>query len=519
MSRIYSDKLHRLIRSLSPSEKRYFQVYISRREEQDNKYRLLFEALSRAAQYRPERIIKKVYGTDTADVHRYTVLKGYLYDLILRVLQDFDEKNNVESRLNRLLQSVAVLYRRSLYDDCQELLHRAGKVARQYEQFGHWIEIIAWKKQLAYITMDVDFLHHHLAALDQEEATVLACLSNLVDYRRAFFGMYTTIKREASSRSEERTNRLQAVLAGADFDNPDSAQSHRARVLYYRTLNLHAYASQDINAFYSTGRFLLQLIENQPHFLKENITDYIAALSNYILACGLRQHYKEVDECLYKLKNLTPITEDDRRKIHHLYFTNRLAMCHFTGAFEAALQDVEQCESEAHVLYADETHMIHFGLQYAYIYFGCANYDEALNQLNRWMNQPRTVAREDLQSLARILNLILHYELGNTVLLEYLMRSAKRFLQRKNRFLELERRFLALMRDLLKAHDQTEKIKYFEQIEAEWAQLPGSKVISQTFDMESWFESKIKKRPFAAIVQRKWANRRTQKKSQPTDNQ
>jgi hypothetical protein len=504
MSRTPSDKLHRLIRSLTKTEKRYIQLYMRKREDHDARYQQLFGVLAQMPEYKPDRVKKKVYGADTAEDKKYAVLKSYLYDLILRALQDFDEGGSVEIRLNRLLQSVAVLYRRSHYDDCADLLQKAARLAKQYEQFSHWIEVIAWKKQLAYVTMNVDYLNTHLENLNQEEVQVMAQLQNLAEYRRAFFGMYTTIKKEAVQRREDQLARLQSVLMTTDFEDANSARSHRARVLYYRTLNLHAYAKQDLESFYETGSILLQLIENQPHFLKESLTDYIATLSNYILACGLQQRYEEVQECLQKLRELVPNTADDQRKIHYLYYTNRFAMCHFSGQFEAARADITICEAEAAELPHLERDTTHFSLQHCYSCFGCADYDAALDHLNDWLNQPRTVAREDLQSLARIVELILHYELGNHVLLDSLLRNTRRYMQQKNRFLELEKRFMLMMKQLVKAAATVEKVAIFRQLQSEWPQLPGALVIGQTFDVASWLESKVNHQSFAAIVQQKW---------------
>jgi hypothetical protein len=504
MTKVPSDKLHRLIRSLSSAEKRYFSIFIRSKPDRDSKYQKLFSMLARTEVYRSERVKKKIYGSQVSEAKKYPELKAYLYDLVLKCLQSFDEQQSVEYKINHFMQSVMALYRRGHYDDCRELLQKAAKIARQHEQFARQLEIIAWEKQLAYTRMDVDYLHTRLEALNDEEQRILANLQNLSLYRRAFFGVYTTIKKEALHRSEDRLTQLRALVSGPDFEDPDRTRSQRARVLYYRALNLYHYAAQDTEAFYLTGKILIELLENQPLMLQENLSEYIAAMGNFILACGLQQHYSEVRQSLQKLRALKPITEDDRRKIHQLYYTNRFALCQYTGEFEEGRAEMIRCEQEAARLNANGYKPPNFSLLYCSICFGCADYDAALGHLNHWLAQPRTVAREDLQSLARILALILHFELGNFVLLDSLLRSAERFMKQKNRFHELEKRFLLLMRDLTRAANAKERIPIFQKIKEEWADLPGAKAIEQTFDLESWLESKISNQSFAAIVRRKW---------------
>jgi len=511
MAKTPSDKLYRLVRSLSPTEKRYFRIYIGQKSEGESQYQYqqLFEAIAAMEVFDEAALKCKIYKNQPPEGKKYSELKAYLYELILKSLQSFDEQQSVEYRLNHLLQSVAVLYKRGHYDDCHDLLHKAAKLARQYESFTHLLEVIRWEKQLAYTRMDVDFLHKQLEQLQFEEDRVLEQLRNSADYRRAFFQVYTTIKREAQQRGFDRAARLQSLVNQEVFEDPDQAKSHKARVTYYRTLNLYHYAALEYDQFYETGKKLIDLIESQPHFLRENLSDYIAALSNLILSCGMLQRYDEVRVCLEKLRNLKPITEDDRRKIHRQYFTNKFALCSYTGEFEEARQEMERCLQEAAGFDSHDYETASFYFQFCTICLGCGDYDRALEYLNEWHNQPRSVEREDLQSLARILALILHFEMGNNVLLDSLLRSATRFLQKKNRLYGLERRFIQFMAELTRQPGLREQQVVFQKMRSDLQELvssPAAKTVLQTFDLEAWLDAKIKGQTFAATVAEKWSN-------------
>ena len=514
MAKTPSDKLYRLIRALSPSEKRYFRLFMGQKAEGESKYqyRQLFEAIAEMAEFDEELLKQKIYKNQPPEGKKYSELKAYLYDMVLKCLQSFDEQQSVDYKLNHLLQSVAVLYKRGHYDDCRDLLYKAAKLARQYESFTQLLEVIRWEKQLAYTRMDVDFLHKQLEQLQFEEDRTLEQLRNAVDYRRAFFQVYTTIKREAQQRGYDRMALLQSIVNQESFDDPDRAGSHKARITYYRTLNLYHYATLEYDQFYETGKKLIALLESQPHFLRENISDYIAALSNLILSCGMLQRYDEVQTCLEKLRNLTPITEDDRRKIHRQYFTNKFALCSYTGEFAEAKQEMERCLQEAAGFNSHDYETASFYFQFCTICLGCGDYDRALEYLNEWHNQPRSVEREDLQSLARILALILHFEMGNTVLLDSLLRSATRFLQKKNRLYDLERRFIHFMSELLKQPSTREQKVVLQKMKAdlqELALLPEAKTVLQTFDLAAWLDARIKGQTFAATVAEKWRKDKT----------
>jgi len=282
MSKTPSDKLYRLIHSLSPAEKRYFRIFIHGKTERSSKYLHLFEQMDAQNAFDEVSLKSKIYNHPAPGGKKYSELKSYLYNLLLKSLQAFDEQQSVQFKLNELMQSVVVLYKRGHYDDCRDLLQKAAKIALQYEDFGSQLNIIRWEKQLAYTRMDVDFLHKKLEQLQYQEEQALQHLRNTSEYQKAFFQVYTAnFRREAPQRNERRTALLHDLIGQGDaFSDPDRATSHKSRVAYYRTLNIYYYATAQYEQFYESGKKLMHLLESQPHFLKENLADYIATLNN-----------------------------------------------------------------------------------------------------------------------------------------------------------------------------------------------------------------------------------------------
>ena len=507
MSKTPSDKLHRLVRSLSPAEKRYFRIFVKGKPGVDTKYTQLFEALAGDEQFDEVKWKTIIYKSQEVGSKKYSELKAYLYELVLKCLQNYDELHSTHHRLNQLLQSVAALFKRGHYADCRELLAKARKLAQQHESFVHVIEIVRWEKQLAYTRMDIDFLHKNLERLQDEEARALEQLRNASHYRRAFFQAYATIKKDPLQRGPDRVARLRQLVEQEAFSNPDAAVSHTARVLYYRTLSLYYHTALEQEKFYETGKTLIALQESQPHFLRQNLSDYIAALSNQILACGLLRKYEEVRECLRKIHGLQAITEDDRRKIHRQYFSGFFALCTYTGEFGDAQREMARCLREAERFDPHEYETGSFYLQFVPISIGCGDYDTALDHLNHWLAQRRTLGREDLQSLARILSLILHFELGNFLLLDSQLRTAARFLKRKNRLHELERRFMHGIFEAIKLPDARGQREVFAKVKNDLqpkAEEPETRALLQTFDLLAWLDSKARGQAFAAVVREKY---------------
>jgi hypothetical protein len=114
--------------------------------------------------------------------------------------------------------------------------------------------------------------------------------------------------------------------------------------------------------------------------------------------------------------------------------------------------------------------------------------------------------RQDIQGMARIFNLILHYELGNSDSLEYFVKSTYRFLLKRNRLYKVESIVLNYLRKNANLFSQREVIESFKKLREELVPLsqdPFEKKAFEEFDLLSWLESKIEKKSFGEIVRSK----------------
>ncbi len=515
MSKTPSDKLFRLVKSLTRQERRYFILWAQGKAESTSRYAQLFELIDQAQVPDDPGFCQKIYPEEKVAGTKYSELKAYLYDLILAALQDFDAPSTVDYRLRHLLQSVAVLFRRGLYGDCRELLAKARRLALRYENFAAQLEIIHWEKHIAYALSDMDLLAREIQRIDYEEDVCIRQIQNLADHRRLFLKIWTSVKTEAAARGEDRLEKLRRLADDPLLQNFDDALSHMARVLFLRSKTIYHYLSLDYPAFYEDGQKLLLLQESKPWLLTENLGEYIASLSNFLLACGLQQRYEEVGETLEKLRGLRPVAHDDRVKIRRQYFSGKLNLCVFTGRFEEGKAEMERLFMETDAADRPFFESASFQFQFFSVAFGCGDFPLALDFVNKILGRHKTVERQDLQSLARTLNLLVHFEMGNMELLESLLRSSARYLRSRDRLFKMEKIVIRFMAELLRATSKEELLRVFKK-ERE-ALLAGSgspvgRILLEYFDFESWIDSKISGKSFAETVRKKAAKLSVRKK-------
>lgn len=501
MPKTPSSKLYDLIKSLSGSEKRYFKLSV-RGDERDNKYLRLFEAIEKQDEFDEESLKQEIYGNEPIESRKYSELKSYLYDLVLRALQQYDEKGSIDARLKAYLLDIRVLFKRSHFGECFERMQKARKIALKYEHFTALLELLQWEKKIAYAQTNIARLDRELHRIREEEQHYLHQQELIAKYRNLLLELLIALRKDASQRSEVQAARLKTLMEDPLLKTQPAGTSYHAQVLYYRIHGVYYYSQQNFQKFFESSKTLLEFMDSQAHFLKEDVSEYISALYNFIFSCGWLKAYKELESGLDKLRNVSPITLDDELKVHRQYYMAKFSYCILKGDFaegkKALVTHQRALEKFPDPAFRKNT----FFFQYFYIHFGNGNYEEALNNLNDWLNLTGSIERKDLQSLARVLNLILHYEMGNSLLLDSLLRSTYRYLRKQERMFKYEQLMLNFFRSLGRIAGRSEIKKVFLQLKEDLQSvfdLPSEKPMLEIFDIQSWVESKIKQKDFAEV--------------------
>ncbi len=505
MSKTPSRKLFDLVKSLSSAERRYFKIFINSKDPASNKYVRLFDAVEALDVFDDDELQRMVYGDEPVETRKFSELKAYLYELILRSLQSFDEKTSVDYRLKNMLLGVRALFKRSHFDDCHDMLKKAKKLALEYENFNSLAEILEWEKRIAYTQTDIAFLDRELNRITKEERSYLEQLANISAYRSIFFKMLVSVRKEVS-RNEKQREELSVLMEDSLMSDDVQARSHTAKMLYYRISSIYFFSVSKFEEFYQASKTLLALMEKRPALLEEDVSEYISALSNHVISCGRVGRLAEVRETLEKLKKVKPLTNDDAVKIHRQYYQGKFRLCINMGEFGEGMRELQQHLKEVKEFDAQQFIKNSFYLQYFCIYFGAGEYEQALDSLNDWLKLSGSVERKDLQILARILNLIIHYELGNTLLLDSLLRSTYRYLNKENRLSAFERKIMEFIKETGKPHSKTEMKQLLENLKSDFEQLSRlpSFGVFQLFDIMSWLDSKISGKTFADVVKERY---------------
>jgi hypothetical protein len=176
-----NDALFVLIKSLTKSEKRQFNLYVGRLGGNiDAKFFSLFKFLEKLKAYDEKIIIK----SGIVSKQQLSNLKAHLYKQILISLRLNPAHKNIRIQIREQLDFATVLYQKGLYKQSLKLLDKAKNLALENEEKNIAYEIVELEKviETQYITRSLsnraDQLSIQAKTLSQQNV-IASKLSNL----------------------------------------------------------------------------------------------------------------------------------------------------------------------------------------------------------------------------------------------------------------------------------------------------------------------------------------------------
>lgn len=505
-----SNDLFQLIKSLSKQEKRYFKLHAGRHViGQQNKYVILFDAIEKQQQY-DEAQLKETFKGE-AFTRQFHVVKNYLYHLILDSLRNYHESKSGD-KFYSWMRNARLLFDKGLYDQSAKALQKAQKLADNDENFLQLLEVYRWKHQMMHSQNQFDALEVYVNQGIKEEFEVLEKYRTLLEFQALNDRVFIPYWRTGAIRNEEEKQALEALFERPIFQSEAAASSFHARYYYFNARFSFHHLIGQAEESYLHIRELVQTFEAlPPKQLKGRLVrNYVSAIINLYI---VQQQLRRFDEIPATIQQLRRIPTDSKEQEQKLFIRSINLETDFyisTGQFQLGVGQITPALSDLNTRLKKSNRQQRLGLFYnlAYLHFGAKLYDEALDWINQLLNDPEVKTRADIQCFGRLLNLVIHYELGNDQLLEYIGKSTYRFLSNRKRLFKVESTMLKLMRRYPKWLTREASNQGFSTLLQELKELQSDEFERKAFDyfnFIAWMESKISSDSFEAIVQKKGA--------------
>lgn len=427
-----SDALFRLAKAMTPSEKRYFHQYARRHViGGQNNYLALFQLLSKQEAYDEEALKEALPGPGQKG--HFPVLKRQLYQLLLDCLGQYHRNAHPSERVKRKMQAAAILREKGLPGAARQELKSARKLISRYQLFLHLPELLHLEKGLLEREASRLAGTRELDRWAEEWREVLNTLGQ--EGRFAYYNLLLARRQyqKVSLSGEKEKAGLLEVIGSNDFRQGRNALSLQARMDYFRALATYHFMAGEPEQALGCNQALLGLLEENAFLRELYPSRYVAALNNFLIDNYQVKNWSAVEEGLAKLRRLPgqpafARIKDLQQKIFEQGALLELNMLISRKKYEQAHQKASSTEEGLARFSARMPPHNHLIIQYllAYIYFLNRDFNRSLGFLNGVLQGQQKGLLEELFRFARLLQLLLHYELGHDELLPYLIASTRR---------------------------------------------------------------------------------------------
>lgn len=342
MSNKAHDHVHRLIRSMSRAEKRYFKLYTSRHVVSGHSnHQLLFDAIAAMVTYDEEALLRKFKGH--AFVRRFPITKRRLYETILRSLDAFHAEGSLDARLHRMLHQVEILYDRALYEDARKMLVSVRRLAEQRDRHGVLLDVLRWERRMlermnyagtGHEDLDQILERSNTLHQAQMEEDLLWHLKSM-----AFLMLY----QEGPPREKDRVRAMDALRAHPLLKNGAELRSPRARFLHHHVHAALGYASGDLESCLTHLQENRGLLDGHEGLFLDEPNLLFSVLSNLIYVTYRLGRAEEALAELKKFRRLPHMlpkepSRDMAVKVFATGMSLELAILARSGEFEKAVE-------------------------------------------------------------------------------------------------------------------------------------------------------------------------------------
>ncbi len=425
--------LYLLIKSMSRNEKGYFQKYFNHDTNNNKKkYVELYEIIENSKST-DERQIQK-YFREKYNERNFSSLKRYLFNTLLDALSNFHNNKFVDAQIHKIIDHSQVLFSRGFYKRAKKEILKASEISERYELY-------------YYLLITIDFL----IRLEVQSQKLLSKdeVKRLLLKRKNILGKiqdieyYNYLSRSISSsfannelNREHLKGKAEAILKKLPKPSLEKEDSVTVSFEYFKLIFVCQSALDNDDEAFAANKQKIETVKRKPILLKIANWQrlYYIALNNYIAELFYRKKLNKAESSLKDLNNLYRQTSEANTKlianIFAAYYTLNIELFIKKGMQNEAISFIE---SEQKIFDKHQPNFIHFHKTrvptiMVLLYFTLGKHDTALNFINEVLSQKKVETRLLIIIMLRVMEVIIHVDLENKLLLPSLLLSLKRLM-------------------------------------------------------------------------------------------
>jgi hypothetical protein len=427
------DKLHALIHSLTPTEKRFFKRFVKSRKAQENDYLNLFNEMNSMRHYDKGVLMEKIADYNFRE--HLEVKKHYLFQLILDSQRQYRDAGLT---MHNSLTEIDILIEKGLYTYAYKTVSKRIEKARKIDDFNYEIQLL---DKLVVLSRFYPMLNARKILSEQQAAQDRS--HNSLEFKLLFHDLSEIVSQNSFVRNSRQLQRLERFTTNRYLIEPTAAKSFTAQLYFHLCNYLFKATIGDNASCYNAAVKMHRLIKSHPEALKGYDKLYLRAISARLSALtlmGFRK--KEFQTLISELKTNTLRMQDrESRKIAQAIFYEFQLIFHireknFGKSLELAKTAAIFVKENA--ILSDGNAIKYLSFDIAKTHFVIGNYAEA----NKWfLKQTYSESKtnsSDIFAFSRILSLFCYAFLNETENIKYNAGYLRNYLSKHGHLFEYE---------------------------------------------------------------------------------
>lgn len=501
------DSVISLVYSLSKSEKKHFSLQVIKNKEKKD-YLVIYDIITRSKQPNGNSVKEEFYRRRPNGSFEVSI--QYLYEKLTDTLLTLRKKKDIYYDLLNNLCKARMLYERSLFEECFEILSHSIEQAQFYEN--NEVLTIALKLELEYLLRlnfpdmtEQELFHKHFiqneALKKIRKITEQSSLHNLLKYRLTHIGSIRTAKQKQDM-NDLMVNELYIAASSDSEGNFELTRNHKLFQANYLM------GAGDYKAALNSYKELNSLFEQNQQFRSNPPIYYLSVLEGVLSSLRSVGNYEEMPYFLEKLKRLIAETSSLEFKANATCLLFQYEMFPYLDRGDLtnctrlmALYQESLYDKESWLSPIRKSELL---LYTTLVYIGKQNYKAAKKYISHAIVD-HNIKYLPLMRTIRLVRLIAYYEMQEYDLIRHESRSITRSLSSpKEQTFKTERIILWFLNKTNLPILRKDREAFWEKLSPEINELYNDKYESQLlriFDFLAWMESKVLKKQLPEILE------------------
>jgi hypothetical protein len=498
-----SESLILLVNSMTMSELKAFRMS-NRPPKKLPGYLLLFDIILSNKNITTDSLRSKFL--DKSRSKSFNTAVNYLYKVLLDTFLELRQHQDSYFTLFNLIMKAKILYEKSLYEDCFDLINKIIADAKKSENY--YALLLVSRLELEYL-LALNFPHVDEKAVLNKHYRINEIISiirkineqsslyELLKYRVVHYG---------NVRSQQQKNNLNdLVVSEMSMIASSNPQNFEIKKLHQLFQANYLISVGDYKSALRSYIELNNLFEKNMHLWDNPPIYYLLTLDGVLDSLRSIRNYSGMEYFIEQLKKLESPSVNFNANVSCMIFLYELFPNLDRGNFVSSASHMEKFRDTLFnkLQLLSLTRQAELCIYASLVSFGNKDFKKAHKFINMIFIKGKDYYYMPLYRTIRLVNLMILNELGDFKLISYETRSMRREMKDFGKGYQIEKAMLSFLNKQNLPANNTERNKLWEKVSGE-LELLNQNVFEQQvlriFDFTAWIESKIRRIPLNEIL-------------------